>query len=105
MPFMFNGAVPINNLGEYRGLIGGCRHEVAAVVLSISSLLITFHHSLLVIGFFHISHEGKRKMRRGAGEVEGGGLTFKHHQKRRRSIHDIRLNEYMNSNETRPSLF
>lgn len=30
----------------------GVQHEVAAVVLSTSSLLIMLHHSLLVIGFF-----------------------------------------------------
>lgn len=39
-------------------------------------------------------------MRRSVGEVEVGQLTIQHHQKSRRSIHDIRLNEYMNSNET-----
>lgn len=37
------------------------------------------------------------------GKAGGGGRpTIKHHQRGRRSIHDIRLNEYMNSNESRP---
>lgn len=38
----------------------------------------------------------------GEAECGGGRPTIKHHQRGRRSIHDIRLNEYMNSNESGP---
>lgn len=51
---------------------GGYRHEVATIVLSISSLLITFHHSLLVIGFFTQRMEKEYEERRwGEGGVVG----------------------------------
>lgn len=75
---------------------------MVSAVLSVSSLLITFHHSLLEIGFFfffssHTAHQGRIVRGRRA---TGGGV--RHHQRSRRSIHDIRLNEYMNSNESRP---
>lgn len=79
---------------------------MVSTVLSVSSLLITFHHSLLEIGLFlHGAPRENCKRRRGegVGEAEGGGRpTIKHLQRSRRSIHDIRLNEYMNSNESRP---
>lgn len=85
-----------------------CRHEAVTAVLSINSLLITFHHSLLEIGFFLFFSAQCMKGKRGKeafGRRRVGGPTIKHHHKSRRSIHDIRLNEYMNPNETRTALF
>lgn len=105
MPLMFHITAPVNNPGDDRGLNGAmqawscyCSPFYQLTANYISSL--TFSNWL-----FHVAYEGKGKKRRGVGEVEAGGLTIKHHQERRRSIHDIRLNEYMNSNETRLSLF
>ncbi|KAG7230089.1 hypothetical protein INR49_009809 [Caranx melampygus] len=51
------------------------------------------------------TYDERRKMRRGVVEVESGRLTLRHHHERRQSIHDIRLNEYMNSNESRSLLW
>lgn len=43
-----------------------CRNDLPAAALPLSSLLITFHCSLLVIGFFTIIvYEGKGKKKRG----------------------------------------
>lgn len=72
---------------------------VATAGLSFGRLLIMFHHSLLVIGFF--TWEDEVRCWR-AGGWRTLSLSFSNISgSRRRSIHDIRLNEYMNSNASR----
>lgn len=92
MPFMFHSAALINNPGEYRGVY---RHHCSPLYQ-----LTANYDSSLTFSNWLFRVQGKRK--RGGG---GAGLVLKHHQRQRRSIHDIRLNEYMNSNETGPLLF
>lgn len=75
------------------------RQKSVAAVFPISSLLITFRHSLLVIVFFFTSWKYTGRREKNVWRLRLAGSD---HITQRRSIHDIRLNEYMNFNETWP---